>query len=124
MATARGPPATWLRTHGRPALRIGAAALPFGPGISKFITYDQSVSFFTVLGLPAPVLLVLVVGGLEIGAALSLFFDRVPWLGALLAIPIMTVAIATAGPSWQNIGVLLASILVIGTNARVLTVLR
>jgi uncharacterized membrane protein YphA (DoxX/SURF4 family) len=66
--------------------------------------------------------LVLVVGGIEIGAALSLFFDRVPWLGAVLAIPIMIVAIATAGPSWQNIGVLLASTLVIGTNARMLAV--
>jgi putative oxidoreductase len=119
MATAKDSPASWLRTHGRPALRIGAAALLFGPGVSKFITYDRSVDFFTTLGLPAPELLVLVVGGIEIGAALSLFFDRVPWLGALLAIPMMAVAIATAGPSWQNIGVLLASTLVIGTNARV-----
>lgn len=59
---------------------------------------------------------------MEIVAALSLFFDRVPWLGALLAIPIMAVAIASVGPAWQNIGVLLASTLVIGTNARVLTV--
>jgi uncharacterized membrane protein YphA (DoxX/SURF4 family) len=110
----------WLRTHGRPALRIGAAALLFGPGVSKFITYDQSVTFFTRLGLPAPEVLVLVVGGIEIGVALSMLFDRVPWLGAILAIPIMIIAITTAGPSWQNIGVLLASTLVIGTNARVL----
>jgi putative oxidoreductase len=120
MATARDSPTTWLRTHGRPVLRIGTAVLLFGPGVSKFITYNRSVAFFTALGLPAPELLVLVVGGIEIGAALSLFFDRVPWLGALLAIPVMVVAIATAGLSWQNIGVLLASTLVIGTNARVL----
>ena len=119
MATARDPPATWLRKHGRPALRVGAAALLFGPGVSKFITYDRSVAFFSALGLPAPDLLVLVVGGLVIGAALSLFVDRGPWLGALLAIPMMAVAIATAGPSWQNIGVFLASTLVIGTNARI-----
>lgn len=66
----------------------------------------------------------LVVGSMEIGAALSLFFDKVPWLGALLAILIMAVAIATAGPSWQNIGVLLASTLVIGTDSRVLAVVR
>jgi uncharacterized membrane protein YphA (DoxX/SURF4 family) len=124
MSTAREPPTTWLRTHGRPALRIGAAALLFGPGASKFVTYDRSVSFFTTVGLPAPELLVLVVGSLEIVAALSLFFDRVPWLGALLAIPIMTVAIATAGPSWQSIGVLLASSIVIGTNTHVLAVVR
>lgn len=114
----------WLRTHGRPVLQIGAAALLFGPGVSKFITYDQSVSFFTTLGLPAPELLVLVVGSMEIVAALSLFFDRVSWLGALLAIPIMAVAMVTAAPSWQNIGVLLASALVIGTNPRVLAVVR
>lgn len=122
MASAREPPATWLRTHVRPVLRIGAAVFLFGPGVSKFITYDQSVAFFTTLGLPTPELLVLVVGGIEIGAALPLFFDRVPWLGAVLAVPIMIVAIATAGPSWQNLGVLLASTLVIGTNARMLAV--
>jgi len=111
---------TWLRTHGRPALRIGAAALLFGPGVSKFITYDRSVGFFTMLGLPTPELLVIAVGSMEIEAALSLFLDRAPWFGAVPAIPIMAVAIVTAGPSWQNIGVLLASTLVIGTNSRVL----
>lgn len=124
MSTANDSPTAWLRTHGRPVLRIGTAALLFGPGVGKFITYDRSVSFFTTLGLPAPELLVLVVGGLEVGAALSLFFDRVPWLGALLAIPIMVVAIATAGPSWQNIGVLLTSSLVIGTDTHVQAVVR
>ena len=57
-----------------------------------------------------------IVGGVEIGAALSLFLNRVPWLGALVAVPIMTVAIATAGPSWQNVSVLLAGVLIFGTE--------
>ena len=73
-----------------------------------------------MLGLPTPELLVIAVGSMEIEAALSLFLDRAPWFGAVPAIPIMAVAIVTAGPSWQNIGVLLASTLVIGTNSRVL----
>lgn len=74
--------------------------------------------------LPAPELLVVIVGGVEIGAALSLFLNRIPWLGAFLAVPIMTVAIATAGPSWQNVSVLLAGVLLVGTERRVLGAVR
>jgi uncharacterized membrane protein YphA (DoxX/SURF4 family) len=109
---------SWLRRHGRSTVRFVTAALLLGPGIRKFLTYDQSVEFFTVLGLPSPSLLVVVVGGIEVGAALSLFSNRAPWLGAFLALPVMAVAIATAGASWQNVSVLSGGILIIGTTYR------
>lgn len=103
---------------------MGTAALLIGPGVSKFLTYDQSVGFFTTLGLPVPALLVVVVGGLEVGAAVLLFLDRTPWLGALLVIPVMAVAIATSGPSWQNVSVLLGGLVVFGTDSRVVRAVR
>ncbi|WP_323192056.1 DoxX family protein [Halostella sp. PRR32] len=113
-------PATWLRRHGRPGLRIGTAVLLLGPGVRKYLTYAQSVYFFTSLGLPMPELSVVLVGAIEVGAALSLFLNRVPWLGALLAVPVMAVAIVTAGPSWQNVSVLLAGTFLFGSDRRVL----
>lgn len=112
------------RRHGRLVLRIGVASLLLGPGARKFLTYDHSVQFFTTLGLPAPELLVPLVGGIEIGAALLLFLGRESWLGALLAVPVMAVAIATAGPTWQNVGVLIAGSILFASDERVLTAVR
>lgn len=78
MPTASDSLLTRLYRHGRPALRIGTAALLFGPGIRKFLTYEQSVGFFMTLDFPAPELLVVIVGSVEIGAALLLFLNRIP----------------------------------------------
>lgn len=97
---------SWVHTRLRPVLRFGSAGLLLGPGVSKFVTYEQSVRFFQTLGIPAPELLVPVVGALELVAAILFVVDRVPWLGALVVAPIMAVAAITAGPSWQNVGVL------------------
>lgn len=47
---------------------------------------------------------------IEIGTAALLLLDRVPRLAAVLVIPVMLVAIGTAGPSWQNLGVLMAAL--------------
>lgn len=109
-----GDESTRIRTTLRPVLRVGIAGLLLGPGLNKFLTYGQSVEFFRGLELPAPQLLVLVVGAVEVGVAAALLLDRAPRASALTAIPVMVVAAATAGPSWQNLGVLLAALVLIG----------
>lgn len=103
-----------LQRNLRPLLRVGIAGLLLVPGASKFITYGTSVRFFESLGLPAPSILAPIVGGLELVAAGLLLLDRVPRLAALIAIPIMLVAAATAGASWQNLGVLVGAVVLIG----------
>jgi len=110
-----------LQRNLRPVLRIGIAALLLVPGASKFITYRTSVRFFESLGLPAPVVLVPVVGGIELIAAGLLLLDRFSWLAALLTIPIMIVAAITAGPTWQNLAVLAAAIVLIGLDSQEVT---
>lgn len=112
---------TDLRRNLRPVLRIGIAALLLVPGASKFITYGTSVWFFESLGLPAPAVLVPVVGSFELVAAGLLLLDRFSWLAALLTIPIMTVAAITAGPTWQNLGALAAAVVLVGLDTQEVT---
>jgi uncharacterized membrane protein YphA (DoxX/SURF4 family) len=111
---ASGDPSTTLRL----VLRVGIAGLLLGPGVSKFLTYQQSVQFFERLALPAPELLVPIVGGIELGAAALVLVDRAPRLAAVLVIPVMLVAIGTAGPSWQKLGVLTATLGLLGVATR------
>lgn len=105
-----------LRRGLRPILRFGMAGLLLVPGASKFLTYGTSVRFFESLGLPAPAVLVPVVGGIELVAAGLLLLDRFPRLAALLTVPIMLVAAVTAGPTWQNLGVLAGAVVLIGLD--------
>lgn len=107
-----------LRRPLRPILRIGMAGLLLVPGASKFLTYGTSVRFFESLGLPAPAVLVPVVGGIELVAAGLLLLDRFPRFAALLTVPIMIVAATTAGPTWQNLGVLAGAVVFIGLDTR------
>lgn len=104
----------------RTVLRVGIAGLLLGPGVSKFLTYEQSVQFFQTLGIPSSEIMVPVVGGIELAVASTLLLDRLPRISALVAMPVMLVAAATAGPTWQNLGVLLAAGVLIGleTTAR------
>jgi uncharacterized membrane protein YphA (DoxX/SURF4 family) len=55
-----------------------------------------------------------VVGGIEIAVASALLLDRIPRISTLLAMPVMLVAAATVGPTWQNLGILLATGVLIG----------
>jgi uncharacterized membrane protein YphA (DoxX/SURF4 family) len=105
-----------LSTTSRLVLRVGIAGLLLGPGVSESLTYQQSVQFFERLALPAPDLLVPIVGGVELGAAVLILLDRALRLAAALVIPVMVVAIGTAGPSWQNVGVLMAALGLIGVE--------
>jgi len=105
-----------LSTTSRLVLRVGIAGLLLGPGVSEFLTYQQSVQFFERLALPAPDLLVPIVGGVELGAAVLILLDRALRLAAALVIPVMVVAIGTAGPSWQNVGALMAALGLIGVE--------
>ena len=105
-----------LSMTSRLVLRVGIAGLLLGPGVSEFLTYQQSVQFFERLALPAPDLLVPIVGGVELGAAVLILLDRALRLAAALAIPAMVVAIGTAGPSWQNVGDLMAALGLIGVE--------
>ena len=107
-----------LSTTLRQVLRVGIAGLLLGPGVSKFLTYRQSVQFFERLALPVPELLVPIVGGIELSAAALVLVDRAPRLAAVLVIPVMLVAIGTAGPSWQNLGVLTAALGLFGVETR------
>ena len=105
-----------LSMTSRLVLRVGIAGLLLGPGVSEFLTYQQSVQFFERLALPAPDLLVPIVGGVELGAAVLILLDRALRLAAALVIPVMVVAIGTAGPSWQNVGALMAALGLIGVE--------
>lgn len=94
-------------------LRLGIAGLVLGPGVSKFLTYEQSVQFFRTLAIPAPAIMVVLVGGVELAVAALLLLDRAPRGSAILVIPVMVVAAVTAGPTWQNLGVLVAAVALI-----------
>lgn len=111
-----------LRTRVLPFFRFGMAGL-LGPGVSKFVTYERLVAFFASLGLPSPAVLVVVVVA-KLLAATLLVMDRAPRAAALLAAPIMPVAVLTAGPSWQNVGVLAAAAIVLGSDRRMMEMVR
>ena len=81
--------------------------------MSKVLTYEQSVQFFRTLAIPAPATMVLLVGGVELAVATLLLLDRAPRGSAILVIPVMVVAAATAEPTWQNLGVLVAAVALI-----------
>ena len=100
----------------RSVFRVGTAGLLLGPAVSKFLTYGQSVQFFRALELPAPAVLVLIVGAVEIGVAVLLLLDRAPRISAVTVVPVMTVAVVTAGPTWRNLGVLLAALVLVGID--------
>ena len=90
--------------------------------MSKFLTFERSVRFFAALGLPAPELLVPIVGVVELAAAALLFLDRAPRAAALLVVPVMAVAVVTAGPAWQNVSITGAAILLVALETAADTV--
>jgi len=88
------------------------------PGSQKLLDYGSQVDFFAELGIPAPELLVPLVGVIELAAATLIMFGIAGRLGAALMVPIMLVAMATAEVNAFNTAVLVAclGILVLGTG--------
>jgi uncharacterized membrane protein YphA (DoxX/SURF4 family) len=90
------------------------AALVAKPALSKFLTYGNSVAFFDAIGMPAPTLMVVVVGVIEVGAVVLLLIGVGERLAALSLIPVMLVAMLYVGPDWKNLSVLLGSLAILG----------
>ena len=105
----------WVLT----GLRLVLAALVAKPALSKFHTYGNSVAFFDASGIPAPTLMVLIAGIIEVGAVALLLIGTGERLAALSLIPVMLVAILYVGLDWKNLSVLIGAlgILVLETDS-------
>lgn len=99
-------------------LRLAVAALVVNPALSKFLTFGNSVAFFDAIGMPAPAVMVLVAGVIEVTAVVLLLVGVGERLAALAIVPVMLVAMLHVGPDWKNLGVLLGAlaILALGTD--------
>lgn len=103
----------------RVGLRLVVAALVAKPALSKFLTYGNSVAFFDAIGMPAPTLMVVVAGVIEVGAVILLLVGVGDRFAALSLIPVMLVAMLYVGPDWKNLSVLAGSlaIMILGTDS-------
>lgn len=88
------------------------------PGSNKLLNYGSQVEFFTELGIPAPEIMVPFVGTLQLIAAALIGLGIAGRLGALSIVPVMIVAMATAGIDGLNTTTLLAclGIVALGTG--------
>ncbi|WP_306061506.1 DoxX family protein [Natronococcus wangiae] len=104
----------WVHT----GLRLILVALVAKPALSKVVTYGSSVSFFNAIGMPAPAVMVIIAGLIEVGAVVLLLVGVGERLAAVSLIPVMLVAILYVGPDWKNLSVLLGAVglLVLETN--------
>lgn len=94
-------------------LRLVLAVLVTKPALSKFVTFGNSVAFFDAIGMPAPTLMVIVAGLVEVGAVVLLLIGVGERLAALSLIPVMLVAILYVGPDWKNLSVLVGSLAIL-----------
>lgn len=94
-------------------LRLILAALVAKPALSKFLTHGNSVAFFDAVGMPAPTLMVIIAGIIEMGAIVLLLVGIGERLAAFSLIPVMLVAILYVGPDWKNLSVLLGALAIL-----------
>ncbi len=99
-------------------LRVLVAALLVLPATGKFLDYGGQIEFFASLGIPAPEILVLVVGTVELASVVMLLLGIAGRVAALALVGVMLVAIVTAGANPLNLAILLGSlgILWLGTG--------
>jgi len=94
-------------------VRLVLVALVAKPALSKVLTYGGSVSFFDTIGMPAPAVMVIVAGLIEVGAVALLLVGIRERLAALSLIPVMLVAILYVGSDWKNLSVLLSAMVLL-----------
>lgn len=94
-------------------VRLVVAWLVARPALSKALTYGSSVAFFSEIGIPHPAVMVFVVGAVEILAVVMLLVGAGGRLAALALLPVMLVAIATVGPDWKNLTVLVGAVVLL-----------
>lgn len=97
-------------------LRLVLVALVARPALSKVITYGDSVAFFDAIGMPAPTLMVVIAGFIEVGAVVLLLVGVGERLAAASLIPVMLVAMLYVGPDWKNLGVLFGALAILGSG--------
>lgn len=94
--------ADWL-----PVVLRGLVALVLTPAaVLKFVDYSAEAAAFAEYGIPAPDITVLVIGAIQLPAALMIAFGVAGRLGALVMVPIMLTAMVTAGVVPANVIVL------------------
>ncbi|ADB63355.1 DoxX family protein (plasmid) [Haloterrigena turkmenica DSM 5511] len=91
-------------------LRLVLVALVAKPALSKFVTHENSVSFFDAVGIPFPQLMVIIAGIIEVGVVFLLLAGVGERLAAVSLIPVMLVAILYVGPDWKNLSVLFGAL--------------
>ena len=89
-----------------------------GPAVGKFVLYADRVGRFTQYGIPAPEIMVVVVGVLQLFTVVTVATGVAGRVGALVTIPIMVTAMVTASANVANALVLISciGILLIGTG--------
>ncbi|GEM_PF-1497827 len=100
------------------ALR-GLVVLLLGPAaVLKFVDHSGEAANFAEWGIPAPEITVLLVGAIQLPAALMIALGIAGRLAALVVIPIMVTAMVTAGVVVTNVLVLAGclGIVVFGTG--------
>ena len=105
-------------------LRLVLIALVAKPALSKFVTHENSVTFFDAIGMPAPQLMVIIAGIIEVGAVFLLLVGVGERLAAASLIPVMLVAILYVGPDWKNLSVLFGALALLVLHTEVDAVWR
>lgn len=98
-----------------PVVFRAVAALLLAPSaVLKLVAHSKRAAVFADLGVPAPEVTVVVVGLLELLAAVLIATGTEGRVGALVGVPIMIAAIGFAGLMVTNIAVLVACVGIVG----------
>jgi putative oxidoreductase len=96
------------------ALRLAAGGVFVAFGLGKFINHSSELASFKTYGLPAPELLVVVIGAVELVGGLALMAGRLTRLAALVLAGDMVAAIIFSGlGQWEVISLTLAPALLV-----------